>query len=351
MRVAGWARTVRSFVVILIAVGLVAAAPTPAGAGHGRELRVMTQNLYLGSSLNPAIEATTLPEFLAAVAEIYGTVLATDFPARAEAIADQIERDHPDLIGLQEVTTWTVAPAGAPIPDFDFLQILDDELRARGLDYAVASVSRNATVGPVPLLLCAACLLTMQDRDVILVNRSTSGLTVTNAMNGRFQSQQVLPTAVGPLSFDRGWASIDATFEGSKFRFVNTHLEIETFADVQEAQARELIAGPLRTLRPVIAVGDFNSAADGSTTRSYKLLIKALFLDAWWTNLGKPGSTCCQAERLDNPVSQLASRIDLILVRVGLPTGAHRVGDRPFQDAPPRWPSDHAGVVATLRLF
>ena len=36
-----------------------------------------------------------------------------------------------------------------------------------------------------------------------------------------------MPTA--ELSFDRGWAAIDVTFEGRFFRFVDTHLEVEDF--------------------------------------------------------------------------------------------------------------------------
>ena len=81
-----------------------------AGHGHGhgkRDLTVMTQNLYLGSSLGPALEAQTPEAFIEAVARIYATVQYTNFPARAEAIADEIEEKGPDLIGLQEVTKWT----------------------------------------------------------------------------------------------------------------------------------------------------------------------------------------------------------------------------------------------------
>ena len=31
----------------------------------------------------------------------------TNFPQRAEAIADEIEEKEPDLVGLQEVSKWT----------------------------------------------------------------------------------------------------------------------------------------------------------------------------------------------------------------------------------------------------
>src|SRR4030095_15997680 len=79
-----------------------------AQAKDKREIGVMTQNLYLGSSLDAALAATDLTQFLVAANSIWGTVQATNFPARSDAIADEIAANKPDLIGLQEVTKWTV---------------------------------------------------------------------------------------------------------------------------------------------------------------------------------------------------------------------------------------------------
>jgi hypothetical protein len=72
---------------------------------------------------------------------------------------------------------------------------------------------------------------------VILVNDETPDLEVFNPQSGLYDEQAVIGTPVGPLSFDRGWASVDGTFEGKKFRFVDTHLETGAFPAVQEAQA------------------------------------------------------------------------------------------------------------------
>ena len=98
--------------IVAAAVVLLPALPADASSPHRTDhhrtdLRVMTQNLYLGSSLAPALTATSPTAFVAAVAQIYSTVQYTDFPARAEAIADEIDANHPDLVGLQEVTNWT----------------------------------------------------------------------------------------------------------------------------------------------------------------------------------------------------------------------------------------------------
>ena len=76
----------------------------------------------------------------------------TNFPARAEAIADEIQAKDPDLIGLQEVTKWTTGGVNPP-PGYDFLAILQSDLASRGLDYSVAAVANNADIGPAPLAL------------------------------------------------------------------------------------------------------------------------------------------------------------------------------------------------------
>lgn len=369
-------------VALTAAVLILAALAVPGSASraadrhshHPRhhQLTVMTQNLYLGSSLTPAITATTPEAFVAAVATIYGTAVFTDFPRRAEAIADTIAAEEPDLIGLQEVTRWIAQPtvAGPTPPSFDFLTILSAELEERGLDYSVGAVSENADIGPAPLVApaygCApptdptqpACVVTLQDRDVILVNDDTRRLRVLGSASGTYEAQEVLTPPVGaPVSFGRGWAYVDARYHGRKFRFVNTHLEVEDFAATQEAQGRQFLAGPARTRGRVIATGDFNSAADPATTATptttYADLTRRWFRDAWQVNHDDPGASCCQKGDLSNPVSQLTTRIDLILThgRVGA-RSAHLVGDAPMPGAvaPPFWASDHAGVVARLRL-
>jgi endonuclease/exonuclease/phosphatase family metal-dependent hydrolase len=363
------ARLRRLLLVVVAAVGLVAAGAVPAQAGgydgrHGHQgygkhasLKVMTRNIYLGSDLNPALAATTPTEFVVATTQIWGTVQFTNFPARAAALADEIDKARPDLIGLQEVSRWTLLDqSGAPLPgSLDYLALLQAQLAARGLSYSVAAVSDNASIGPVPLIcdfqtgaLCSYGLL-LQDRDVILVNNARKGLHTWGAKSGSYATQAIVNTPVGALSFDRGWASVQASLNGKRFRFVDTHLETEASPAVQEAQAAEFLAGPAHTWGRVIAVGDFNSAADGSTTTSYDLVTKR-FRDAWLVHPHRKGLSCCQNGTLTNPTSELATRIDLVLTRGAQPRAAYRVGTTPFEASPPLWASDHAGVVASLRL-
>jgi len=363
------ARTpIRVLLLAALVVALVAPVSGTAQAKPERDLTFMSYNLYLGSSLDPALDAADPAAFVAAVAQIYSTAVFTDFPTRADAIADIIAADEPDVIGLQEVTNWIAGPtpgsSGTP-RSYDFLEILMAELAARGLDYEVAGVSQNANIGPVPLVApgfgCLVvqpvpqCLVTLQDRDVILVNDNTPGLHWGNARSGRYVAQQTIALpGMPPVSFGRGWVTIDGKYRGREFHVANTHLEVSGFAAKQEAQAQEFLAGPAYGPGADIALGDFNSAADGSSTDSYDILT-AVFRDAWAVNPTDLGYTSGQNQTLTNPVSLFDQRIDLVLLRGAVKAvEAHVVGDVPFRPqtspARPIWPSDHGGVVATLRL-
>ncbi len=342
---------------VVLAVALPLAAPSaasaePAPARHV-PLTVMTRNLYLGADLKPALAATTPTEVLVAVARIYGTSLFTSFPTRSAALADEVAAQEPDLVGLQEVSRWTTTGPGTG-PSLDYLVILQAQLAARGLHYAVASVSDNADIGPVPLVApCAgpvgACTVRFEDRDVILVNTARAGLQVGSPRHGTYVAQVVVATPIGPLSFSRGWATVDGTLGGRHFRFADTHLETEDFPAVQEAQALEFLAA-VQAPGAVVAVGDFNSAADGSQTRSYAELTADYFRDAWAATESTAGLTCCQNETLTNPVSRLRTRIDLVLTHGVRPLDATVVGATPFEAVPPLWASDHAGLVAEVKL-
>lgn len=359
--------------VLTAAVTVGVAADRRGSVQAARHLTVMTQNLYLGSSLTSSITATSPREYVDAVARIYGTAVRTDFPARAAAIADTILAERPDLVGLQEVTSWTTRPThDGPTPvSFDFLAILSAELAARRLDYRVGAVSSNADIGPAPLAAPAYgcrppasagwvpdCEVSLLDRDVILVSAQTADLEVTRASSGEYGAQETLTPPIGaPISFARGWAAVDGVFEGTAFRFVTTHLELDRYPDTQEAQAKEFLAGPALDPGVVIATGDFNSSADpGSdepTTTTYADLTGAWFEDAWSVNRGDPGLTCCRDEMLSYATSELHTRVDLVLMHgPARPEAAHLVGDSPIPGVAgvPRWASDHAGVVATLRL-
>src|SRR5262249_30470809 len=148
-------------------------------------------------------------EFVLATTQIWQTVQANQFTARSDALAAEFARTKPDLIGLQEVSKWTLMSTelGAPLPgSIDFLSVLQAQLAGRGLSYSVAAVSDNAMIGPVPLVcdlqtgaLCAESLL-FQDRDVILVNDARRGLHTWGAQSGHYTTQLTVTTPVGAFS-------------------------------------------------------------------------------------------------------------------------------------------------------
>src|SRR5213596_1649000 len=124
------------------------------GAGSS-DITVMTQNLYVGADVDLVIRALGTPDpgddFPALLFAIE-TVGKTDFPARAAVIADEIARARPHAVGLQEVSQIDIdlTPLGVPaVVHQDFLAILQAELAARGLHYAVAGTSDNVNVNLV----------------------------------------------------------------------------------------------------------------------------------------------------------------------------------------------------------
>ena len=319
-----------------------------------RQVTVMTQNLYLGTDLTPIFTASTLPALFAAVGGGWVQVRSNDFPARAEAIANQIAAANPDLVGLQEAELYRtdMPPDGsatqAETVVYDFIQLLVDALAQRGLSYAPVSVF-NGTDVELPAGLPPTLDVRFTDRVAVLArtDEKTADLKLSDPQSGTYPTALRLTTVAGPITAPRGWASVDVKIRGRSFRFVTTHLE--AFSPfVRDAQAAELLAGPLQTDLPVVAVGDFNSGPGGDPT-AYQTLLGGGLSDAW--PIG-PGLTCCHANDLRNPDPTLTKRIDLVLARGGFDTvSADVIGEQPGDRTPSGlWQSDHAGVITTLRL-
>ncbi|MGR4878210.1 endonuclease/exonuclease/phosphatase family protein [Streptomyces sp. LARHCF249] len=359
----------------LFAPGSPAAASASAAENPAATLRVMTRNLYLGADLAPVLAATNPSALVDAVSAVYRNVEATNFPERAEALADEIAEGNPHLVGLQEAVLWlSQTPAGpgrATHVEYDFLQILLDELSARGKHYAAVATVTVGSDFEAPRRNPGGGLqdIRLTDRDVLLARTDLPArvFSVANAQAATFQNS-VSFCVVGlgcppgpPLEIRRGWAAADATLRGHTARVVTTHLEPAS-RTVQELQGNELLAGPLNTKLPTVLLGDLNSAAGGvgatpgTATQTYNNLLAAGFTDAWTAHRGRvrgPGFTCCQAADLMNTVSTLTQRIDYVLYRGrGLKAlSTHRVGASPADRTPSGlWPSDHAGVRSVLRL-
>jgi endonuclease/exonuclease/phosphatase family metal-dependent hydrolase len=315
-------------------------------------LTVMTRNMYIGNDVDLIIAALASPDpnddipvFLAGVE----TFQKTDFPARAEAMADEILRTRPHVVGLQEVDHVLIDLRGFGIPlniDMDFLPILLAALSARGLNYAVAAQVTNFDASPLPGVR-------VTDHDALLVDASR--VSVGPTVTARTYTTNRPPA--GPVTLIRGFVAIDVSVTGlPMIKVANTHLESGPGADlanIRVAQARELMEFIGRA-SPAVVLGDLN---DGPESGMHRTVTRAGFIDIWAAlSPEERGFTCCQVADLSNQTSILNQRIDYVFARGFHPhkklSTVNLVGDRLSDRIPGPayliWPSDHAGVVASL---
>ena len=320
-------------------------------------LTLMTWNIYQGANQSSIFTATTPSEFVTAVGSAYNRIQATNFIERAESIAEKIQEIRPDLIGLQEVILLrTQIPSDgnatlATYISFDYLEILIDALTKRGLIYKPVVV-RASTDIEVPGVTSTGLMdIRFTDRDVLLA-RTNTNFTLSNTDGTQFVAKLPLITPFGTSNISRSWVSVDVSFDnGDKVRVVSTHLEALSPV-IQELQADELIDWYGNTHLPIIFIGDFNSNAAGTGTKTYTKLKDVDFIDAWSLKGKGTGFTCCQADDLLNPNSSLTERIDLVMFQGNFEVKDIEIVGNSQKDLTisSLWPSDHAGVVANLKL-
>jgi hypothetical protein len=323
-----------------------------------RPVKVMTKNLYLGSSLLRAIGATTIPQFLAANAQIWSNVQQTDFPERAKALAREIADADPSLVGLQEAVRWYTGAFNDPAPatnlDYDFLTTLRSELAAIGAPYDLVRFQENFAL-EAPAGAPYFHDIRVVEQDAILVKAGPES-QLTNEQSELYDAHVVITTGLGgSFAITPGWISVDAVINKRPFRFVNTHLEpFNPFIRAQQAQ--ELVDGPVASAPgEVVLVGDINSGPEQSSPESlaFSVLTSAGLVDSWASLYpGDPGFTAAFSELLDDPSAEgvFDRRIDHVLTTTGVGLlKSRRTGvDPDNRTESGLWPSDHAGVVATL---
>jgi hypothetical protein len=348
-------------------------------AWWGRSVKVMTRNIFVGTDLDTVMGfLMTDPSFddlIKMVALAYDMLVYTDFPTRAKALAKEICWSRPHLIGLQEVYEVRTQTPGDGVqgnPDdmvmkYDYLKILLKELRKRGMRYRVAMVVKNVDVEMPMLDLESVSMITdvrITDYDVILC-REDVRIRERFAKNyGAFL--QIPKPPAGFIDVLRGYVSVKAKVNGRMYRVVNTHLE-PFYPVVLQAQAEELVNDFANETLPTIFLGDFNTEAP--TNPTYQYIVNSGYVDVWTRNLlpwNKKGFTSgftadlLSGVWLDDPNDTLEKRIDLIFARSNVwhnskqligPVFAVVVGDKPRDMTPTGlWPSDHAGVIAKLRI-
>lgn len=333
------------------------------------DVRVMNWNLYVGAKIEEIAAAGSLEELVVLAGQVWGAVQATDFRERADAIADYIADREPHAVALQEVSTFSLRQpsiyTGYPgdwVEHTDFLDILLEALRERGMQYTDASVVQNfefevpALLGPNPATDLVD--IRLQDADVVLVRDDVVWHSPATA---NYSDNPTIYVGGQPLEITRGFASVVIEVKGKAYRVVSTHLTPKEEGEAEQlSQADELIALLDGAIEPVFVMGDLNTAPGNTWTDSYGKFTTAGYTDLWTIGApGDPGPTCCQDSDLLNTASVLDRRFDLVfyldpapLDGIGLADGvlAERLGATPSEKTDSNlWPSDHAGVSVTAR--
>jgi endonuclease/exonuclease/phosphatase family metal-dependent hydrolase len=328
----------------LLAGAALALAPAGATAKpRTADVKVMTRNVFLGADLPPIALAAPGAPFEHAAGNLIREVKAGDPKARMRLIADEIAAKRPDLVGLQEVSHYLSGPKGDKRPAthtiVDFLAVIRRELARRHQSYRVAAKRYGFDVeGPSDRGVDVRLTL----GDVILARK---GVRTSHARTGVFADQLTIPSdALGPVSPGRTWTSVDATVRGARLHFVNTHLEAYD-PGFRLKQAQELVAGPLRSGRQTVLVGDLNSGptlAKPADRPPYEAIAAAGF---------KPRRTakdsCCFDDLAKN--AGWDHNVDWIMTKPGAKLVSSSITGRE-KTRSGLHPSDHGGVVSTLRL-
>jgi endonuclease/exonuclease/phosphatase family metal-dependent hydrolase len=374
-----------------VALATVVAVPLFAGVAEAKKkskpsvpVKVMTRNIFLGADLGPALNAGSAAEFVAANGAILREVDQTNFPLRAEGLAAEIASKKPDLVGLQEVAWWRTNPTpGAPAQGpgatfiaqtnkYNFLELLQAQLQAQGMNYEVAvektefdfeaptDYDNNPGTGPLGGEIQGR--LTM--RDVILVNQDSKvKVKAKNPQSGTY-ANLFTPTISGiEVPVTRGWTAVDATVQKKKgkgkkakkvkkkFRFVNTHFEAfddETqVPSIRAQQATEVISAA--TTPRTIMLGDFNSDVPGvqpGDEQAFQVILNAGFERRATAN----PLSCCVSNLQTSPPSEFDHQVDHIVTNMG--KKAKLVNSSVTGLAPVNgfYDSDHAGVFSTIKL-
>ena len=226
-------------VALLSALPALLALPLPSSVVATRSrlnLRVMTYNIHVGVGMDKKLDL--------------------------QRIADVINLEHPDLVGLQEVDRGVKRTAGvdeiAELARLTKMQFaFAHNLDYQGGQYGVA-------------ILCRFPILHIDHR--------------------KYENKREAER--------RGMLRIEIKVHGRKLSFVTTHLDYQ-YADGRLFETEQLLAFLKDQTEPLIVLGDFNEEPAGE---AYKLM-SSRFRDAW-LEAGKAG--------LSYPADKPTKRIDFI---------------------------------------
>jgi endonuclease/exonuclease/phosphatase family metal-dependent hydrolase len=263
-----------SFLVTLLALSLIsftdrAAARRPSAASH-KTIRVMTYNIHVGVGMDKKLDLSR--------------------------IAEVINKQHPDLVGLQEVDrgverTQRIDEIAelAKLTRMDYAFAFN--LKYQGGQYGVAILSR------FPI-------------------RATDHRLFRNVREAE----------------RRGSIRAELNIDGRIVNFVTTHLDYQ-YEDGRVFETEQLLAAVKDVKGPLIVVGDFNDVPAGG---AYKLMGEQ-FDDAW-------SASQTSGEGFSYPADKPVKRIDYIFTRK-----TDRIRTRRARIVE-TLASDHVPVVADLEI-
>jgi endonuclease/exonuclease/phosphatase family metal-dependent hydrolase len=238
---------------------------------------VMTRNLYLGADVGVALEL--LPDLSAAAQFMWDQVRLTTNDTRMRALAAEVERTRPDVIGLQEAARWSCRGGfSGEVIVLDLLALYLEALQDAGTPYVVAEAGGDRAENPgyaIPAIPFATTVtdpdtfqpLFEQDSvacgfslsDVLLVREDLAG-SVVAAGTSEFTTRYAVVPVV--FTIDRGYAWADVALAGTTVRFVTVHAESlfdEGKVPPSAEQARQLREDLEETTVPVVVMGDLNA--------------------------------------------------------------------------------------------
>ncbi len=360
-------------------------------------ITVMSRNIYLGADVAVAMEA--IPNMPKAAQFMWDQVKQNDFSKRVKILANEINESKPDLIGLQEATTWYCKKNAwsKKTEVLNFTKQLISELNGKYQFAAkgeVTAYNPGYSINPIPFLTkvkdpatfkpqfnqdSAAC--GFETGDAILIKSSLVS-AIKNVGNIDYRDKYTIIPIL--MKVTRGYTYLDLEINGQLIRFITTHLESlwdENKVPNAAKQATQLIEDQKKNLLPTVIVGDFNSdprdprqpsdlnpgeqpvasqtcPVNSEICNAYKLMVQAGYTNGspdvlnplnytWGMNALLTGVDPKRAEpakQMGNPYG-FTDRLDYIFIKNGLTQKSSKI-----IGIKPPYGTDHAGLVSTLFL-
>ncbi len=247
----------------------------------------------------------------------YGTARDGDnsWPKRKDVVVRTIQRDSPDVVGLQECLIFQADYLVAELPEYRWIGVGREP--NGGGEYA-AVLYKKKILAPIE----TGNFWLSETPDV-------PGTTSWNSACRRIAT----------------WAKFHRIEEKQFFYFLNTHFDHRS-AEARQASAHLITerVGTLAKDLPVIVTGDFNAKAGQSDP--WRIFIEGGLADAW-VEAGERVGPSVTWSRFEAPVPATDSRIDWILY--GGPLNVRSCETVVFNEDG-RYPSDHFPVLARFTL-